>query len=617
MHADVVAFSLHTARDEEATHRHVAALMRTITDISAANGGRVVSTAGDAALVDFVSVVDALKAAILIQQELGGRSEGENKQNPLLIRIGINLGDVIVDNDDIFGDGVNVAQRIQSLAEPGGIAISESVYQQVTSKFDIDFEDRGTHRAKPHDAPFRYYAVLRKRRPRTVYGLPRRWIWPSVVSGGLLVAVAGSVIAFVDLDNFGRAIGWPSVRQPQLSDQLEVVATGSPMVAVLPFEDRSPKPQLDYFSDGVTEDVITSLGRYADVRVLSWNAVSTYKNKSVDISRLSKTLDVRYVVGGSVKRTANSIRINLQLTDASRGQLLWSESLNQELEKLFVVQDEVAQKVASAITARVTDIERQRASRKPTENLDAYDLVLKGRAFLRQQKRGSNYKARALFEQAAKLDPKYSAAYEAQGWTHFFDYLYGWAEHPDRSVNKARDLADKAIAVDSSNARAHTLIAYTFVIEGRYDDAKSAIEIALGINPSSAIAHAVSGQLLLRAGQPENAVEEMEFAIRLDPNPEAFRLFTLSQAYYFLKRYRDVVKLLKRFGSERFAEDPALYAMLAAAQAQLGNLDAAKSLAAKVRTYSPFFNTKRFVEYFAREDQKEHLLEGLNKSGLK
>lgn len=610
----MVAFSRHTAVDEQAAHERVSALMTTISEVSASYGGRVVSTAGDAALVDFSSVVDALNAAITIQKELGAAVQNGSDPNVLQLRIGINLGDVIIDGDDIFGDGVNVAQRLQTLADPGGIAIAEPVYLQVKNKLDVDFEDRGMHRTKPHDPPIRVFAVVPDR-PRRRPAIPRRW---SRFAVGLVVLMGViSATAFFMRDSFERLVGLGASPQAPTASAPDATASGKPMVAVLPFEDRSPAPKPNYFSDGVTEDIITVLGRYSDLRVLSWNAVSPYKKKSVDLKQLSKSLNVRYVVGGSLVRTGESLRVNLQLTDARRGLLLWAESFDEKLENLFAVQDQVARKVATAITTRVTGLERQRVSRRPTKNLDAYELVLKGRELLRQQKRRANFEARALFEQAAKLDPNYSAAYEAMGWTYFFDYLYGWAGQPDRSVRKTRELAEKAIAVGARNARAHALIAYTFLMEGRLKEAKSAVNIALEINPSSAAGHAVRGQLLLRAGQPEKAVAPMEFAIRLDPNPEAFRLFTLSQAYYFLKRYRDVVTLLTRYGSDRIAEDAALYAMLAAAQAQLGNLDDARRMAANVRKYSPFFNTKRFVEYFANDDQKQHLLDGLRKAGLK
>lgn len=598
LHADVVGYSRHMGRDEEATHRRVSALYSDFEEICAGHGGRVVGTAGDAVLADFPSVVDALSAAVEIQRSAARRNDGVAPDDRFELRIGINLGDVIDDGGDLFGDGVNVAQRVQALADPGGIAVSGPVYDQVRNKLDLGFADRGAHRVKNIAEPVHVYSVteagarVRRRLPR----VPLLAVLAFALLGAAVLAWS------LDLAPF-----------PQRAER-EDALSGKPTVAVLPFEDRSPGAE-PWFGDGITEDVIAQLGRFSSLTVLSWSAVAPYRDAAVTPEDLAEALDVRYVVSGSLLRDGQRLQIRVQLTDARRGILLWSDRLGASTDDVFALQDQVARQVAGALATRVTGIERARAFQKPTESLDAYDYVLRGRELLRTITRTSNFEARRMFEAAARFDADYAAATLGLGWTHLNDFLFGWSERPDRSLDLAQELAGKAVALERQNADAHALLANILRFRRQDDAARRHIDIALDINPNDAQSQAIRSRLLLDSGQVEAAVAPLELALRLDPNPQAAWLFTLGEAYYLLGRYADAVEVLERFRNS-IEEDPTTLAILAAAQAQLGRTAAAAASAESLLKVSPFFDADSFAEYFAPPDDRAHLLEGLRKAGL-
>jgi TolB-like protein/class 3 adenylate cyclase/Flp pilus assembly protein TadD len=611
LYADVVGYTRLMSVDEVGTHNRLVTYRRATESLINGHSGRVVGTAGDAILADFPSVVEALAAAVEIQAALAQRNASLAAEERLEFRIGINLGDVIVDGNDIFGDGVNVAARIEELADPGGIAVSAAVFDQVRNKSGYSFHDRGAHRVKNIAEPVRVYSVgaaggrVAPRR-RTLF--ERRAKLALAVLALVAVVVAAALFWWKPL----AALRGPDV--PSVAGKS--ARTDRPTVAVLPFDDRGGDADQNYFSDGVTEDVIANLGRFSDLLVLSWNAVAPYKARSVEPKELSRALNVRYVVGGTLQRAGDRIRVTVQLTDAEQGVLLWSERYDEQLSDIFEVQDRIARQVVGALAVRVTDLETQRAFDKPTADLGAYELVLRARELLRRVERDSNLQARGMLQRASALDPDYSEAHVGEGQTHLNDFLYGWSEWPDRAIERAGELATQAIELDERNASAHLLLAEVMLFRGDLERAREDIERALTLNPNDAMGHAILGQLLLHEGQPEEAVPALELALRLDPNPVAWWVENLARAYYFLGRDGDAVRLRDRFG-KLIEEHPGGPAILAAAYGQLGEGKAAAEMLASLRRVSPFFDAETFARNLSsRPEHEARLLDGLHKAGI-
>lgn len=597
LHADIAGYSRHMQRDEEGTWRRAVAIHGLAEREAASRGGRLVGTAGDAVLLEFPSVTGAIDAALAMQEATAAASEGLPAEERIELRIGINLGDVIDHQGDLYGDGVNVAERVQSLADPGGIAVSGPVRDQLRHRKRLRFQDRGSHRVKNIAEPVRIFAVARGD-GRIVR--PRRH---------LSLALAALVVLLVAV---GAAL-WQAGLVP-LGGEADPLS-GKPTVAVLPFEDRSPGDTDAWFADGITEDVIADLGRFSSLHVLSWSAVAPYRGQSVSPEALSRVLGVRYIVSGSVARGEDRLTLRVQLTDAATGTLLWSERLSERVEDVFALQQKVARRVVGALAVKVTGVELDRALDKPTDSLDAYEAVLKGRALLRTRTRPANFEARSVLERAVELDPGYAAARVALGWTHLFDYIYGWSVRRDRSRETARSLAEEALSHDPNNADAHALLAYLLRFEDQPVVAERHIDLALDLNPNDAQSHAIKGMLRLMQGDLEAARETLELAIRLDPSPVESWFFQLGEAYYLLGRYQDTVAVIERFRST-IGEDPAPYAILAAAYARLGEEAEAAAAAEDVRRLSPFFDTESFAAFFAPEGHETDLLEGMRAAGL-
>ncbi len=614
LHADVAGYSRLMAEDETGTHARLISCLKMVERIVSRHDGRVVGTAGDAVLADFPSVIEALAAAVDIQEEMTPSNADLPPAQQFWLRIGVNLGDVIVAGDDIYGDGVNVAARVQALADPGGIAITGAVHEQIKAKFDLAFRDCGSHRVKNIDAPLRIFAATP---PAAV---PVRWsAHRSRRSIAIAAMVIGCVVAAFGLIWVVSGPGAPSdpAEAPSADEMPEAAALsgGIPTIAVLPFENRSGDPAQTYFSDGVTEDVITDLGRFSNLRVLSWNAVAAYRGETVSPQQIGRDLEVRYVVGGSLRLDGDQLRVTVQLTDTEQGVLLWSERYDGSLDDVFAVQDEITQQVVGTLAVRLTRAELDRAHGTPTDHLGAYDHVLRGRDLLRRIERDANFEARDLFERAIALDRDYADAHVGLGFTHLYDFMYGWTEWMDRAADRAQDLAEQAIRLDDRNAAAHGLLAHILTYRQQYGRGVQESERAIELNPNNALNLAIRGTALVRAGRPEEALASLELALRLDPYPIAWWVVSTSQANYYLGRYEEAVRTIDRYG-RRFEEDPVLYVFLAAAHGQLGQRDEAAEALAGLQRISPFFNPEIFATAFADPEHRERLLEGLRKAGL-
>jgi adenylate cyclase len=617
LHADVAGFSRLMGEDETGTHQVLGELRGAVDPLITAHGGRIVGTAGDSLLADFSSVVDALNCAVEMQRASRAINDPLPPERRLELRIGVNLGDVIVDGDDIFGDGVNIAARLESLAQPGTVCISQTVYDQVRNKLDLDYRPLGSHRVKNITEPVRAYAVgLPAVVPR-----PRREWRPLVLAAGAAALVAVGLAAWVLSTGAGRQIfGLGAATKPVDVASLATPArlAGRPSISVLPFKNLSSDPSQDYFSDGITEDVIIALGRFSNLLVIAKSASFPFKDSKAAPAEIGRLLDARYLLEGSVRRAGNRVRVSVELTEATTGRHVWSETYDAEVDDIFAVQDDIAKRVVGAAAVKLTRFERERALAKPTNSLAAYEYVLRGRDSFSHATRDDNDKASELFQRAIDLDPNYAEAYAALGGSHFEAVVSGWSQYREDELERAKALAQKALALDPTTTRAYRVLSNIDLFSKRYDLALEQADRALEINPSDADNYAQRGSILVWAGRSEGGLPWLEGALRFDRS-NGFAAARLCMAYYFLRRYSEGVDACDR----TLTRDPGrntqmlTHPMLAAAYAQLGRQQDADGERAIVRQLWPFLDARTFAAQFGTQEARDHILEGLKKAGFR
>jgi class 3 adenylate cyclase/TolB-like protein/Flp pilus assembly protein TadD len=617
LHADVVGFSRLMGEDEAGTHQALGKLRRAVDPLIAAHGGRIVGTAGDSLLADFSSVVDALNCAVEMQRAVRAINEPVPQQSRLELRIGVNLGDVIVDGDDIFGDGVNIAARLEALARPGTICISHTVYDQVRNKLDLDYRPLGSHRVKNIAQPVRAYAV----------GVPAAAPRPSrhrtaffAAAGAAALAIVG-LVAWVFHAGGGRELlGFGSTPKP-----VEVASLAAPAllanrtsVAVLPFKNLSDDPSQEYFSDGITEDIITALGRFSNLLVLAKSASFQFKGRNLSPGEIGRLLDARYLLDGSIRRADARVRVNAGLTEAATGRHVWSEGYDAELKDIFAVQTDIVRRAVGAVAVKLTRFEEERVLAKPTGSLAAYELVLRGREVLANATHEKNDEARELFQHAIDLDPNYAAAYAALGGSHFEAVVSGWTEFRDEELERAETLAQTALALDPATTSAYRLLAAINIYRRRYDLALGQIDRALESNPNDAENYHQRGIVLVWAGRAAEAVTWLEMALRFDrANTNAAQ--NLCSAYYLLGRYGEAIEACDRALARNPGRNIQMMArpVLAAAYSQLERNQDAAGERAIVARLSPFFDAERFAGQFGAPEARDQMLEGLKKAGFR
>jgi len=564
--ADAAGFSRLMGENEAATVRTLTTCRDLVAGVIAKHRGRVVDMPGDNILAEFASAVDAVEAAVAMQMQLVECNSALPEQRRMSFRVGVNLGDVIEEDGRVYGDGVNIAARIEALAETGGICVSGKVYEEVGRKLDLGFQDMGEIELHNINSRVRVYRVSR--------------------SGESAPAKAPAAPRSV-----------------------------KPSIIVLPFSNMSGDAEQEFFVDGLTEDILTDLSRFRELFVISRNSSFKFKGQAVDVRKIAKDLGVQYVIEGSVRRAGNRVRVTVQLIDAETDSHLWAERYDRNLEDIFAIQDEITSAIVATLPGRVEAAARGRAERKPPGNLAAYECVLEAKVLHHRSKREDNEKAQVLIGRAIELDPKYAHAHAwkacimGQAWT------YGWCEDVGAAEHTIESELATALALDENDSDVQRVLAALHLIRNNHDKAVYHQGRALSLNPNDDLIVVQQGEILTWLGQPEDGVPWIQKAMRLNPfHPPRFWSH-LGRAYFVALRYGEAVEAFTRIS----APDQFNHAFLAACHAQLGDAAAAGNHVREVLSRNPGFSwsaTLLPVLHYKRESDLAHHRDSLLKAGL-
>ncbi len=570
--ADVVGYSRLMERDETATHMQLTARWREVLDpLVERHQGRIFKRMGDGVFVEFGSAVNAVECAVALQQAMKAANGDVPEDQAIVLRVGVNLGDIMVDDSDLFGDGVNLAARIETLAEPGGVAISDGVFQHVHGRVGFDFVDSGSHEVKNIARPVHI------------------WTWST---NGSAFSVSEAV----------------ADAPPQLPEK--------PSIAVLPFDNMSGDPEQGYFADGITEDIITDLSKVSGLFVIARNSSFAYKGKSPDIRKVSRELGVRYVLEGSVRRAADRIRINAQMIDGTTGGHLWAERYDHGLEDIFAVQDEVTRTIVSALRVKLTAGEEARRESRGKVDPEAYDLLIRSRQTMLQLSAVSSREARAMLERVIEIDPHLAAAYARLSIITFAEYVNQWNDATRDSLAQALELAQKAIEMDETEPQGHISLSIALGWTLRLDEAEGPAERAVALDPNSADAYTAIGNIREFQGRQEEAVAHYTRAHRLDPQFD-MSLHFLGRALLVLGRYDEAeIAFKKRLTLAPRSDMTRFY--LACLYGLTGRHEEARRYWRETLEVNPNFSFDHLKKALPYRDPNvpDRLVEGLREAGI-
>jgi adenylate cyclase len=573
--ADVVGFSRLAGADEDRTLARLRALRSDLIDPTiAVHNGRVVKRTGDGILAEFRSVVDAVRCAVEMQNSMIERNAGLPPERRIEFRIGVHLGDVVEESDgDLMGDGVNIAARLEGVAKPGAICLSIDAYRQVKARLDLAVTDLGEAQLKNIADPVRIYSVEVGVPTRAKPAAPEKSAPPPV---------------------------------PQ-----------KPSIAVLAFNNMSGDAEQEYFSDGISEDIITDLSRLSNLHVVARNSSFAYKKTAVSVPEVAKTLGVRYVLEGSVRKAGNRVRVTAQLIDSTSGGHVWASRFDRDLTDIFAIQDELTKEIVSALKCKLTIGEQDRMAPRRSVNVEAFEFFLRGREHAWAATRAGNIAARGLLERAIAIDPDYAAAHAVVALTHMLDYANGFSGDPDHSLEVGREIAERAVRMDEEEPLAHFALGSVYLWSREYDRAQAEVERSMALSPNSADGIRMKAHIELFGGDPAAALENIDRYMKQDPHYPDIALQLVADAQYALGEYEKAIAALK----QRLARNPqseTAYALLASCYGQLGLAEECRKAWEQTLRLSPGFSMerRRRVLPFRNPEHFERRVEGLRKGGL-
>ena len=567
--ADMVGYSRLMELDESGTLARLKTHRLELIDPAIAKKhGRIVKTTGDGMLIEFVSAADAAECAVEIQRRMARRNADVEPERQIRFRIGINLGDVIIEEDDVLGDGVNIAARLQTLAEPGGISVSQAVRDELAHKLDIRFEDQGEQPMKNISRPLKVFRVVLDDAPAVPLSKPP----PSVSDGGL------------------------------------------DSIAVLPFVNMSGDPDQEFFADGLTEDIITALSRFHDLLVISRNSTFVYKGKAVNVQEVAKAFGVHYIVEGSVRKVGNRVRITVQLIDARTDRHIWAERYDRELADIFAMQDEVTSSIVATLSGRVEAAAVERVHRNPTSNMRAYEYLLAAKVLHHRSTAEANTEAQKMIAKAIELDPNYAHAHAWRGCIFGQCWVNGWCADRETIWNAIVEELGTALSLDENDSDVHRILAAINLNRGDHDVARHHQERALALNPNNDLIVVQQGEYLTWIGSPAEGVDWIRKAMRLNPHhPERFWNH-LGRAYFVGRQYKEAIEAFRRIS----APDKFHHAFLAAALAMAGDPAAAELHRKQVLALDEGFSAEAYLAtlHYKRPEDAAHHREALLRAGL-
>ena len=563
--ADIAGYSALMGSDEARTVRDLKGHQAVVLPMVGEFGGRVIDTAGDGILAEFPSVLNAVECAVVIQRKMVERNAAIEPERRMEFRIGINLGDVIYDGDRIFGDGVNVAARLEGIAEPGGICVSGKVHEEIRAKIGLPYEDLGDKQLKNIAEPVRVYGIR-------LGGAPRR---------------AG----------------------PALPDK--------PSIAVLPFQNMSGDPEQEYFSDGMTEDLITDLSKVSGLFVIARNSSFAYKGRSVKVQEIGRDLGVRFVLEGSVRKAGNRVRITAQLIDAGSGGHLWAERFDRDLTDIFSTQDEVVEKIVGALAVKLTQGEVQRLRRRATANVQAYETWLRARELLSRSTRDAIAQAKVMYRRAIEIDASFAPPQAGLSLAVIAEYVSDWAEDPAEALNEAERWSRRACELDDQEPLSLIALGSVLLWRRDHDGALAEFRRMIALDPNSAQGHSATGLALMYAGRAAEALESFALAMRLDPHYPGIVLHFMAQTNFSLGNYEAAAKqLLERIGRTPGTDSSRM--LLAACYGHLGRMDEARAMWAELMKINTDFSLAQRARVLPYKDAGDfqRIADGLAQAGL-
>jgi adenylate cyclase len=570
--ADIAGYSGLMGADEEATVRDLKANQSVILPLIADFGGRVIDTAGDGILAEFASVLNAVNCAVAIQRTMAERNAPVAPDRRMHYRIGVNQGDVIYDDARIYGDGINVAARLEGLAEAGGICLSGKVYEEVEGKIDLACEDMGLQQLKNIARPVRTYRID------------------------------------------SRALGGDAAQVAPSSDRASLPAPDGPSIAVLPFTNMSGDAEQEFFADGLTEDILTALSRFREFLVISRNSTFVYKGKAVNIQEVAKALNAQYVVEGSVRKSGNRVRITVQLIDARRDRHIWAERYDRELEDIFAIQDEVTSSIVATLPGRLEAATYQSIVRKPTESMVAYERLLTAKVLHHRATREDNLEAQRVIESALALDPNYAHAHAWRACIIGQSVVSNWAPDPEAAFRTIRAELKIALALDPDDSDVHRILSAVNLLSRDYEACEYHQQRAVALNPNNDLIVVEQGELYTWLGEPEKGIEWLRKAMRLNPHHPDRYWNHLGRAYFVARRYREAVDAFRHISHPNQYH----HAFLAACFAMLSDMTDAVEHARHVLALKPDFSADAYLRtlYYRRDADREHHRDALLKAGL-